>query len=419
MSAISKVAALAPFRVRSFRFQWPADLATSWAFEMENLVLAWYILVETRSVVMLTVFASLQYVGTLLAPMFGVMGDRLGHRNFLCAMRGLYAVLAATLMIVIAAGMLTPALVLVIAMLIGLVRPSDIGMRYALIGETMPGGYLMSAMGIQRTTQDSARVVGALSGAGLVALLGMGWTYVAVTGFYAISFFLTFMAGQASSRAAAETARNAERPSPWRDLKEGAAHVWNTPVLLAVMVLAFLLNATAFPQFSNLLPVVAKEVFRGDQTLLGALVASGAFGSLLGSIVLSKIGGAFRPGRMMIVCCAAWYAALLAFAQIPHPALGMAVLFIAGIAQTAGLIPMTAILMRHAEAQYRGRVMGIRMLAIYGNLPGLLIAGPLIANFGYPATATLYCIIGLSLTLLIAAYWRGDLWRPAASANRR
>ena len=419
MSAISKFAALAPFRVRSFRFQWPADLATSWGMEMENLVLAWYILVETRSVIMLTVFASLQYVGTLLAPMFGVLGDRLGHRNMLCAMRGLYTVLAATLMIVIAAGMLSPALVLVIAMLMGVVRPSDIGMRYALIGETMPGGYLMGAMGVQRTTQDSARVVGALSGAGLVALLGMGWTYVAVTGFYATSFCLTSMAGHASSRAADETARKSERPSPWRELKEGAAYVWNTPALLAVMVLAFLLNATAFPQFSNLLPVVAKEVFRGDQTLLGALVASGAFGSLLGSIVLSKIGGAFRPGRMMIVCCAAWYAALLVFAQIPHPALGMAVLFISGIAQTAGLIPMTAILMRHAEAQYRGRVMGIRMLAIYGNLPGLLIAGPLIANFGYPATATLYCIIGLSLTLLIAAYWRSDLWRLAAPANRR
>jgi hypothetical protein len=27
------------FRVRSFRFQWCADLLTSWAFEMETLVL--------------------------------------------------------------------------------------------------------------------------------------------------------------------------------------------------------------------------------------------------------------------------------------------------------------------------------------------------------------------------------------------
>ncbi len=388
---------------------------------MENLILAWYVLVETRSVVMLAVFASLQYIGTLLAPMFGVMGDRLGHRNILCAMRGLYAVFAATLMTLIATDVLTPVLVLIIATMAGLVRPSDIGMRYALIGETMPGSHLMGAMGIQRITQDSARVAGALSGAGLVTVLGMGWTYVVVAALYATSFFLTFKAesGHPSSRTARETARESEAPSPWRDLKEGAAYVWNTPLLLAVMVLAFLLNATAFPQFNSLLPVVAKEAYRGDQTLFGNLVASGAFGSLLGSIVLSKIGGTFHPGRMMVICCAAWYAALLVFAQMLHPALGMFVLFLGGIAQTAGLIPMSAILLRNTEAKFRGRVMGIRTLAIYGNLPGLLIAGPLIAHFGYTATAILYCMIGLAFTLLIAAYWRSDLWRLAAPANRR
>lgn len=75
MSANPRASALAPFRVRAFRFQWPADLATSWAFEMEQLILGWYVLVETQSVLMLTIYASLLYIGTLLAPMFGVMGD--------------------------------------------------------------------------------------------------------------------------------------------------------------------------------------------------------------------------------------------------------------------------------------------------------------------------------------------------------
>ncbi|MDH4325886.1 MAG: arabinose ABC transporter permease, partial [Betaproteobacteria bacterium] len=44
------MSAFAPFRVRSFRFQWPADLATSWAFEMEALILGWYVLTTTGSV---------------------------------------------------------------------------------------------------------------------------------------------------------------------------------------------------------------------------------------------------------------------------------------------------------------------------------------------------------------------------------
>src|SRR5437588_13100686 len=85
---------LAPFQVRSFRLRFRADLLTSWGLEMENLVLGWYILVETGSVLLLTLFWALQYLGTLLAPLIGMAGDRVGHRQVLCAMRACYAALA-------------------------------------------------------------------------------------------------------------------------------------------------------------------------------------------------------------------------------------------------------------------------------------------------------------------------------------
>jgi len=447
---MSEVSALAPFKVRSFRFQWPADLATSWAFEMETLILGWYVLVETGSVVMLTVFASLQYIGTLLAPMFGVMGDRVGHRNLLCAMRGLYAALATILMTFAFMGFVTPALVLAITAVMGLVRPSDIGMRAALVAESMPADRLVGAMSIQRTTQDTARIAGALTGAGRVAALGMGPAYMAVSSFYAISVLLTLKAGSAhppvagaaggsarprdtsskgpaseagattrSPQTAGSAGNESARPSPWRDLREGLAYVWNTPHLLGAMCFAFLLNLTAFPLFTGLLPYVAKEVYLSDQTTLGYLVAGASFGALLGSMALSRIGHAVRPARMGLVFGAGWYAMLLVFAHTPHAAAGIAVLILTGIVQSMGLIPMTAMLLRNSDMRYRGRVMGIRMLVLYGNLPGLLISAPLIARIGYPLTATLYCAIGLAFTLLIAVRWRVHLWRPGAPANER
>lgn len=410
-----RVPALAPFRVRSFRFQWPADLATSWAFEMETLILGWYVLVETQSVFMLTVFASLQYVGTLLAPMFGVVGDRFGQRNLLCGMRGLYATLAATLMSLAFLGLVTPEIVLVITAVFGLVRPSDIGMRAALVAETMPQDRLVGAMSIQRTTQDSARIAGALTGAGLVAALGMGPAYLVVASFYALSVFLTFKAGGAR----AHHAPREPSASPWRDLGEGLAYVWTTPHLQGAMCFAFLLNLTAFPLFVGLLPYVAKEVYFSDQTTLGYMVASASFGALIGAMVLSRVGHAVRPARMGLVFGVGWYAMLLVFAHTPHPVAGIAILVVTGISQSLGLVPMSAMLLRNSEARYRGRVMGIRMLAIYGNLPGLLISAPLIASIGYPLTATLYCAVGLTFTLLIAVRWRAHLWLREAPANTR
>jgi MFS family permease len=421
LSATLRVSALAPFRVRSFRFQWPADLATSWAFEMETLILGWYVLVETQSVLLLTLFASLAYLGTLLAPMFGVMGHRIGHKKLFSAMRATYATLATALMILILTGALVPVHVFIIAALMGLVRPSDLVMRYSLIGETMPGNLLMGATSVSRTTQDSARIIGALAGAGLVAALGMGPAYVVIACFYAVSFLFTLGVGGArpKSQPSDELAGVSSRPSPWHDLRDVVAYVWNTPQLLAAMALAFLVNLTAFPLVMGLLPYVAKELYHTDQTGLGYLVASFAFGALLGSITLSRIGHTIRPGRMMVVCCATWYAMIMVFAQMQGLPGGSMALILAGLAQSLSMVPMQAMLLRVAAERFRGGVMGIRMLMIYGVPIGLMIAGPLIGRFGYPATATLYCAIGLAFILVIAVRWRAHLWRLGAPANAR
>jgi predicted MFS family arabinose efflux permease len=425
VSAPARLAALAPFQVRSFRFQWPADMATSWAFEMETIILGWYVLVETGSVFMLTLFASMQYIGTLIAPMMGVMGDRVGQRNVLCAMRAVYLVLAAILMAFAFAGMLTPVYALVIAGIMGLVRPSDVGMRAALTGDTMPRAQLMGAMSIQRTTQDTAKIAGALTGAGLVASLGIGPAYTVVTSLYAISVLLTLQTGRvrtdrtSASNAAGAPARAEARTSPWRDLREGATYVWNTPLLRAVMLVAFLLNCTAFPLMNSLMPYVVKEIYRADQTTLGYLVASGAFGALMGSIAVTRFGGAFRPGRMMAVFCAGWFTMLMIFAQTSSPAVGIPVLMLTGVSFSLCQIPMATTLLRNSEERFRGRIMGIRMLAIYGNLPGLWIAGPLIAGYGYTFTATAYCAFGIACVCLITLWWRAQIWSLDAPANRR
>ena len=170
---MSRPGALTPFRIRSYRFQWPADLLTSWAFEMETLILGWYVLVETNSVLMLTVFGALLYVGTLIAPLVGVWSDRIGHRNMLSGMRAIYGLVSGALMILAFTGTLGAPIVLVLATVTGIVRPSDMGLRGALIADTMPADTLTAAMGISRTTSDTARIAGALTGTGVSPVISM------------------------------------------------------------------------------------------------------------------------------------------------------------------------------------------------------------------------------------------------------
>ena len=114
------------------------------------------------------------------------------------------------------------------------------------------------------------------------------------------------------------------------------AYLWDTPSSLAALWLAFLVNLTAYPLTSGLLPYVAMDIYHVEQTGLGYLIASIAFGGLLGSVAI-----------------------------------------------------------------------------------GLTAAGALIDRIGFVPTATLYCGVGLALTLLIALRWRAVLWPLAAQANAR
>ena len=125
-------------------------------------------------------------------------GDRLGHRAVLCAMRAGYAALALLLMVLAFTGSVAAAACVRHRRASpGLVRPSDLAMRSALVADTMPADRFVSAMGASRTTSDSARTVGALAGAGLFAALGMGTAYAAITGFYIGGFLLTLGVGTA------------------------------------------------------------------------------------------------------------------------------------------------------------------------------------------------------------------------------
>ena len=110
---------------------------------------------------------------------------------------------------------------------------------------------------------------------------------------------------------------------------------------------------------------------------------------------------------------------LLAFVHVPGIIGGRISLVLAGFAQSLCMTPMAVMLLHSAGAKFRGRVMGVRMLAIYGLPLGLLAAGGLIERFGFAATASGYCLAGLLLTGVIALRWRAALWPLDAPANAR
>jgi predicted MFS family arabinose efflux permease len=377
---------------------------------MEALILGWYVLTATGSVEWLVAFGALMWIGAVLSPFLGVVGDRIGVRSILCITRGAYTLLAALLTALTLGGVLVPWHVFVIYGIAGLLRPSDQAMRNVLISQTLRPEALMGAIGVSRTTADMAKVAGAFAGAGGVALIGMGAAYVIVTALYVAAFVLSL-----------GVARSPRHESHVHDvlvnLKEGARYVWTKPDILGALSIAFLVNLLAYPFFLGLLPYAAKEVYDIGQAGLGYLAAAFAVGSLAGSIVVGANYIPLRAGRVMLGGATLWFLGVLFYGQTRSLPFGLALLVITGFVQSFCMIPLAVVMLRGASQEMRGRVMGMRVLAIWGLPIGLLATGPVIAHIGYAACTALYAGLGLAATVAIGYSWRGALWHRSAQAN--
>jgi predicted MFS family arabinose efflux permease len=321
-------------------------------------------------------------------------------------------------MVLALTGHLAPLKVMIIVTIMGLIRSSDLGLRSALLADIMPAELLVGAISLSRTTQDSARIAGALTGAGLFATFGIGKVYAVIACLYFVAAMLMLCLIRPAKSAEHRAVESHSGSRLLRDLKEGIVYSWNGPAMLAALCVAFLANLTAFPLTNGLLPYIARDIFHTDQTGLGYLSASFALGSLIGSVTLSLVSG-LRIARLLIGATLAWYTMLLVFVEIRTMPVAMACLLLTGIAQSMSMISAAVILMRTASAHLRGRVMGVRMMVIYGLPIGLLAAGSLIDIIGFSATGSLYAAAGFIAMLAIAIRWRADLWPVHAPANAR
>lgn len=396
--SVPKPGFLNAFRYRSFRFQWPSDLLSSWGMEMESLILGWFVLVETDSAIALALIAALHYGGSLISPFFGVVADRVQRRSMLIVMRVVYAGLAGMIMVLALLDIVKPWHLFVIAGMSGLIKPSDLLVRNSLIADSVPVSDLRNAMGIARTTMDSARIIGALMGAGLLSWIGLGPAYGAVVGLY-------LGAALCSCGISVRRELPLERTRPWMDLKSGLSYIRGDRILAPTLLLAFFANLTAIPVSHGLLPVLAKDVYVTDENGLAALVAAFAVGALIGSLLMATTLGGSRPGRTMLVHLLGWHVLIIVMGQLEGLLSGLVMITLIGAAQSFAMIAMAVLLLSTAQEAYRGRVSGVRMLAVYGLPMGLLLGGVLIEWLGVPTTFTLYGAAGLVVVLIIALRW--------------
>lgn len=388
----------APFSIPSYRNQWSADVLSAWGFEMETLMIGWYVLVETDSALAVAIVSALRFAGTLIGPFAGVVADRVARRNLLLAMRAVFVVLGGAMALVGLQGVVPIWFIFIVATVAGLLRPSEMMVRQSLVADTVPRNLLANAMGFTRTTMDSARIAGAIAGAGLLSQVGLGPAYVVVTLMYVCSAVLTLRIPVLLTQVSAA--------APLKEFKEGLAYIRDSRLIIAIMGLAFLVNLTSFPATGGLMPVIARDVFGFDANGLAKLITAFASGALIGSLGMAVLAKSSRPIGLMFGGLLTWHVCILIFAQITSPVLAYVALFAIGASTSVGMIAMSVVLMMHTDIVVRGRVMGVRMLAVYGLPVGLVIAGVLIEATDVNTTISIHASIGLAVIAFAAIRWR-------------
>ena len=411
-SQISSAASLSPqrrggildaFQVRSFRFQWPSDGLTLWAFEMETLVLGWYILTATDSPALVGLIGTLRFGGTLFGPIYGVLADKFNRRILLITDRAVLAAIALGFAVLALSGALQPWHAFVLAFLTGIVRNLDNVVTQALLADVMPSRSLSNALALSRGVMDISRIIGALLGGALLGALGIGEAYFAVVLLYAGSSLISVGIVLKSQTV------NMDDSGWLTNLKGGFSYIRRDQTILGPLVLAFLVNLTLFPAVNGLMPIVAREIYDKGPNGLAVMQAAPGLGALIGSVWLAAHAQTAAPMRRMMIGIVLWHLSMLAFAMMGLWLAALVTLVVFGTMTSLAMISMSMTLLHASPAEYRGRVMGVRSLAVYGLPMGLLISGLIAEWLGIRTALAINSIVGLGGTALAAVVWR-ELW---------
>ena len=393
------------FRGRDFRYLWLSDSVVSCSEQMEFLVLAWFILQETNSPFLLGLYAALRFTGTLFSPLYGIVVDRYRRERLLRAVRFGFAASAIVILSLILWDILGAWHVFIIVGIVGMARAFDTVTRQTVIPDIVPREGIMNAVALTRSGRDIMQIVGPMVGGVLLARYGMAWSYAAIVGMYLGGAALALRLRVPNQPTATRSSE-----SVLSNLGQAFSYVRTREVVLGLLLLAFLVNLSGFPLNNGLLPVYARDVLNVGEVGLGQLLGAYSAGSMIGSVTIAALPRLRRPGVVMTLAGIGWHASILALALIAWFGPATGILALAGLAQSFTMVTMSMLLLSVTSPEIRGRVMGLRSLAVYGLPLGLLASGFLAEILGASLALVVNGLVGIVFGIIIAVAIRG-VWR--------
>jgi MFS family permease len=366
-------------------------------FWMQTVAQAWLVYRLSGSELALGAVAFAAYVPVLcLAPVAGVIADRVDKWRLILVTQSTAMVLAIVLGTLVALGWVTVPLVAAFACVLGAVGAFDLPTRQAFIVEMVGPEDLPGAIALNASIFNTARVVGPAIAGGLVATAGEapcfflnGASYLAV---------LWALAGMRLDGRRAPVAR-----AEGRDLRAGLRYVRQQPAQAALLLALGLVSALGL-QANVLMPSLAQRTFGRGATGYGLLLTAYGIGAVSSALRLaSRRYTRAEHRRTLLAGLAIQALGLLGVALSPSFPAAVACQLVAGLGMIRFTATTNTLIQLLVDDDYRGRVMGLHTVMFMGTAPlGSLLLGAIAEPFGARAALVLAAAAPLTAIAFLA-----------------
>jgi MFS family permease len=327
----------------------------------------------------------------LLAPIGGAVADRIDRHKIVITTQIMFMLLAFTLSLATLLDAIQVWHIFLLSSLMGVVTAFDMPARQSFIAQMAGKEDLMSAIALNSSVFNSARIIGPAIAGILVAFIGEGWCFFANgTSYIAVIAGLLMM--KVSPQIKAEG-----QGSTLTQTLEGFRFVRGTAALRNLLLLLGLASIMGMP-YTVLMPVFAHQILGSGAQGLGLLMGATGAGALLGSLRFATRTNVKGMGRQLSIALAGFGLSLMLFSSSRTLWLSVLLLMPAGFCQMTHLACTNTLLQTIAPDHLRGRVMAIYSMFLIGMAPfGAFFAGVVAQKWGAPVTVFLGatgCLLG-------------------------
>jgi MFS family permease len=382
--------------VRNYRLYYLGQIISTSGTFMQMVAQSWLVLELTHSGTALGLVTALQYLPILfLAPLGGVVTDRVSKRRILFWTQSLSGVLALTLGALVLTGAVQVWMVYILAATLGLVNVFDNPTRQTFHIEMVGPERVRNAVTLYSILVNLARIVGPALAGLLISGAGLAPCFL-INGlsFGAVVIMLAMMRPE-------ELLRTPPAPAEKGQVRAGFRYVAATPVVRTTLLLMAIVGTLTF-EFQVSLALLAKGTFQGDAGSYAYLTSAMGLGAAVGGLAFASRKNS-APSQL-VMASLLFGLAVLAAAFMPSLHLAALAMVAVGVCSINFSSLGNTTLQLESDPSMRGRVMSLWSLAFLGSTT---IGGPIVGWCGEVAGGRWGLALGGFAAL--AAAWIGLL----------